>query len=89
MSVSTVTLPAHHLALDQTDRDDDDKDQVRFAKTLLRQFEVGVSSGRSSSVTVGISDEADPEKEARLPDSGIHEIIASVRRVLRDKKGAF
>lgn len=98
VSVSTVTLPPSNLALKEagnesdkkgTGKEKDDGDQVRFARTVLKQFELGVSSGRSSRVTVGISDANNPENEARLPDSGIQQIISSVRRVLRDKKGAF
>jgi hypothetical protein len=85
VSVSTVTIPKPELKLAQADSEDDDKEL--FAITLLRKFEVGVSSGRSTSVTVGISDEKDPEKQALLPPSGIQEIIGSVRRVLRDKNG--
>jgi hypothetical protein len=84
VSVSTVTMPVPELKLAPADAIDDDE-EVRFAATLLRKFEVGVSSGRSTSVTVGISDEKDPEKQAHLPPSGIQEIIGSVRRVLRDK----
>ena len=86
VSVSTRTLPAPNLMLDQTDREKDDRDQVRFSRAMLKQFELGVSSGHSSTVTIGISDEADPEKVAQLQDSGIQQVISSVRRVLRDKK---
>jgi hypothetical protein len=89
VSVSTVTLPPSNLSLEETRKDKDSADHVRFARTVLKQFELGVSSGRSSTVTVGISDANNPENEARLPDSGIQQIISSVRRVLRDKKGAF
>jgi hypothetical protein len=88
VSVSTVTVPAPS-AITRTDTKDKDKDSVRFAKATLKQFELGVSSGRSSTVTVGISNADNPGDEARLPDSGIQQVIASVRRVLRDKKGAF
>jgi hypothetical protein len=89
VSVSTVTLPPSDLSLEETRTEKDKGDHVRFARTVLKQFELGVSIGRSSTVTVGISDANNPENEARLPDSGIQQIISSVRRVLRDKKGAF
>jgi len=88
VSVSTVTVPAP-AAITRTDLNDDDKSRVRFAKATLKQFELGVSSGRSSTVTVGISNADNPTDEAHLPESGIQQVIASVRRVLRDKKGAF
>jgi len=97
VSVSTVTLPPSNLSLKEAGKgksrtagkEKDDGDVVRFARTVLKQFELGVSSGRSSTVTVGISDANNPEDEARLPDSGIQQIIRSVRRVLRDKKDGF
>jgi hypothetical protein len=86
VSVSTVTTPVPELRLIQAYSDDGD-DQVRFATTLLRRFEVGVSSGRSTGITVGISDKDNPDDQALLPPSGIQEIISSIRRVLRDKNG--
>lgn len=101
VSVSTVTLPPSNQALKEADEGaggnakkkgtakKDDDGQVRFARTVLKQFELGVSSGRSSQVTIGISDANNPANEAHMHDSGIQQIISSVRRVLRDKKGAF
>jgi hypothetical protein len=96
VSVSTITQPSN-ISLEETRKEKDkdarksvgSNDQVRFARTVLKQFELGVSSGRSSTVTVGIADGNNPENQARLTDSGIQQVISSVRRVLRDKKGAF
>ncbi|MEO3807406.1 hypothetical protein ABGB17_00240 [Sphaerisporangium sp. B11E5] len=64
-----------------------DDDEVRHATIVFRQFAVGVSSGQNTSVTVGIFDQSDPGHGAHLPDHGIRQTIASIRRVLRDKNG--
>jgi hypothetical protein len=88
VSVSTTTVAAP-MPITRADLEEGDLGQVRFAKAVLKQFELGVSSGRSSHVTVGISDANHPDDKARLPDSGIQQVIGSVRRVLRDKKGAL
>jgi hypothetical protein len=88
VSVSTTTVGAP-APIRRADRKEGEFGYVEFAKAVLKQFELGVSSGRSSSVTVGIADAADPDNQARLPDTGIQQVISSVRRVLRDKKGAF
>lgn len=61
--------------------------EVRFAKTTLREFQIVVASGDRSKVVVGLADETDPEREATLQESRIDEVIAAVRRMLREKKG--
>lgn len=64
-----------------------DDDEVRHPTIVLRQFTVGVSSGLNTSVTVGVFDRSDPGHGTLLPDHGIRQTIASIRRVLRDKNG--
>ncbi|MFC6082640.1 hypothetical protein [Sphaerisporangium aureirubrum] len=102
-SVSTITVaapddfelrrtdadPPEKSDSDEDDKraDQDDDDEVRYATIVFRQFAVGVSSGQNTSVTVGIFDQSDPEHGAHVPDLGIQQTIASIRRVLRDKNG--
>ncbi|HWO62852.1 MAG TPA: hypothetical protein VNO31_22755 [Umezawaea sp.] len=85
VAVSTNTRPAPDLVLDILAVIDEE--QVRFARTLLKEFQIVVSSGDRSKVVVGISDEEDPDNSATLQDSGINRVIDTVRKVLRDKKG--
>jgi hypothetical protein len=85
VAVSTSTTAAPDLVLDILSVLDDE--QVRFATTLLREFQIVVSSGDRSKVVVGISDEQNPEQSATLQDSGINRVIDVVRKLLRDKKG--
>jgi hypothetical protein len=85
VAVSTNTRPAPDLVLEILAVIDEE--QVRFASTLLREFQIVVSSGDRSKVVVGISDEEDPDNSATLQDSGINRVIDVVRKVLRDKKG--
>jgi len=85
VAVSTNTRPAPDLVLEILAVIDGD--QVRFASTLLKEFQIVVSSGDRSKVVVGISDEENPDNSATLQDSGINRVIDTVRKVLRDKKG--
>ena len=87
VAVSTVSSPGRELGELAVDSATDvDADQVRFAKTILREFQIVVASGDRSKVVAGIADESDPERQARLQESGIEQVIASVRRILREKK---
>jgi len=60
---------------------------ANFGRTLLRTFEVIVSSGDRSSIVVGIRDEDEDGDTFRLQESGIDSVIEAVRRMLREKKG--
>lgn len=85
VAVSTRTTPAPEgPSLDQLNTRHPGNDEVHFAKVQRRRLEVSVSNGQSVGVTVGITDEEDSTKQARLQSSGIDEVIGSVRRVLRD-----
>jgi hypothetical protein len=57
-----------------------------FARTLLHEFQLVVSSGDRSRIVVGISDEQHPDQQVKLPESGIEQVIRAVRKMLRDKK---
>jgi hypothetical protein len=85
VAVSTSTTAARDLVLDILSVIDEE--QVRFATTIPREFQIVVSSGDRSKVVVGISDEQNPEQAATLQDSGIYQVIDVVRKLLRDKKG--
>ncbi|WP_328495159.1 hypothetical protein OHS59_22265 [Streptomyces sp. NBC_00414] len=86
VAVSTRTTPApDHVSLDELNTRAPDDDTVRFSKVQRRRLEVSVSNGQSMGVTVGITDEDDSSKKARLQSSGIDEVIGSIRRVLRDR----
>lgn len=60
---------------------------IHFAKAVFREFEVVVSSGDRSAIVVGIQNEERPEEQSKLQPSGIDDIIPSVRRILKEKKG--
>jgi hypothetical protein len=60
---------------------------IHFAKAVLREFEVVVSSGDRSAIVVGIQNEERPEEQSKLQPSGIDGVIPSVRRMLKEKKG--
>ncbi|WP_105970317.1 hypothetical protein [Streptomyces geranii] len=86
VAVSTKTTPApSNISLEQLNTRTPDDDSVHFSKVQRRRLEVSVSNGQSMGVTVGISDEDDSTKRARLQSSGIDEVIGSIRRVLRDR----
>jgi hypothetical protein len=85
VAVSTTSTPGQELNAELTAEGDSEK--VRFARTILREFQIVVASGDRSKVVVGIADESDPEREATLQESRIDEVISSVRRMLREKKG--
>jgi hypothetical protein len=84
VAVSTTARPGDAITAAGAGAHDD---EVRFARTVRRQFQVVVSSSDRSTITVGIADEADPERQAKLQDSGIDQVITSVRRMLKEKKG--
>lgn len=85
VAVSTVGNPGTPLRAEPVRGSD--ADVVTFAKTLLRRFQIVVSSGDRSTVVVGINDKDQPDRQAILQESGIDEVISSVRRMLREKKG--
>jgi hypothetical protein len=61
-----------------------------LGRTLVRTFEVVVSSGDRSSIVVGIKDDdADDREYVELQESGIDRVIEAVRRMLREKKGGI
>jgi hypothetical protein len=57
-----------------------------FGRSFLQELRIVISSGDRRCITVGV---AQPDGTGRAPvqSSGIEEVIADVRRVLRDKKG--
>lgn len=85
VSVSTTTRSDQELPFQPLDLRGDTS--VNFEKALFRDFEIVVSSGDRSKIVVGIQDEAQPDKQAALQPSGIEEVISSVRRMLKEKKG--
>lgn len=86
VAVSTKTTAApESVSLEELNTRAPDDDAVRFSKVQRRRLEVSVSNGQSMGVTVGITDEKDSSKKARLQSSGIDEVIGSVRRVLRGR----
>lgn len=87
VAVSTRTTPVpEDISLERlnTRREEGEEQEVRFARVLRRRLEVSVSNGQSMGVTVGISDEKDSARAARLQSTGIDEVTGSIRRVLRD-----
>ena len=84
VSTKTTAVP-DDLSLGELNTRTPDNDAVRFSKVQRRRLEVSVSNGQSMGVTVGIMDEKDSSKKARLQLSGIDAVIASVRRVLRGR----
>lgn len=87
VAVSTRTTPIpDDISLERlnTRRTEGEEQEVRFARVLRRRLEVSVSNGQSMGVTVGISDEKDTARTARLQSTGIDEVTGSIRRVLRD-----
>jgi hypothetical protein len=85
VAVSTITSPGTELSAEPTDLKYDH--EIKFAKTVLREFQIVVSSGDRSKIVVGIMDEDQPDRQAPLQESGIGQVISSVRRMLREKKG--
>lgn len=85
VAVSTTSAPGTELTAESTAHSA--SSEVRFAKTTLREFQIVVASGDRSKVVVGIADETDPEREATLQESRIDDVIAAVRRMLRERKG--
>jgi hypothetical protein len=83
VSTNTYRAPDLHVTNDEPDKER----KVRFSTTLLKEFQIVVSSGDRSRVVVGMSDEQNPAVRAELPDSGIRQVIDVIRKVLRDKKG--
>ncbi|MGH3782947.1 MAG: hypothetical protein ACRDRO_20575 [Pseudonocardiaceae bacterium] len=83
VAVSTNTTPDQ--GIETLDLREDKP--IHFAKTLHRKFQVVVSSGDRSTIVVGIQDEQRPGEQAKLQPSGIDEVIHSVRRMLKEKKG--
>ncbi|MCS7481688.1 hypothetical protein ACFFQW_15740 [Umezawaea endophytica] len=85
VAVSTNSYRAPDL---QVANDEPDKERkISFSTTLLKEFQIVVSSGDRSRVVVGMSDAQNPAVRAQLPDSGISQVIDVIRKVLRDKKG--
>jgi hypothetical protein len=82
VAVSTVTTADDdaHPGDPRADR------EFRFARTLLRQLRIIISSGDRRSITVGVAGHMEAGRAA-VQSSGIEEVIAAVRRVLREKKG--
>lgn len=58
-----------------------------LTRAAYRTFEVIASSGDRSAIVVGIRDEDAPGAAIRLQESGIDNVIAAVREMLRKKKG--
>ncbi|MCE0766587.1 DUF4231 domain-containing protein [Pseudonocardia kujensis] len=56
-------------------------------RPMKREFEVIVSSGDRSNITVDIFDDERPEVKLLLQEFGIDRLIRAVRRTLREKKG--
>lgn len=83
MAVSTRTAPDQEVeSLDLREGK-----PIHFAKAVFREFQVVVSSGDRGTIVVGIQNEERPEEQSKLQPSGIDEVISSVRRMLKEKKG--
>jgi hypothetical protein len=80
VAVSTVTTaddePAHPV----------DLHFEREFPSLLQELSIVISSGDRPSITVGVAGRGGTGR-ALVQSSGIDEVIADVRRILRDKKG--
>lgn len=85
VSVSTTTRSDQEVPFQPLDLRSDEP--VHFERALFRDFEIVVSSGDRSKIVVGIQDEERPDRQVTLQPSGIEEVISSVRRMLKVKKG--
>lgn len=85
VSVSTTTRSDQEVPFQPLDLRGDKS--IYFERALFRDFEIVVSSGDRSQIVVGIQDEERPDREVTLQPSGIEEVISSVRRMLKEKKG--
>lgn len=83
VAVSTAISQGSPITAQTADADDGG---YRFERTLLHEFRLVVSSGDRSAIVVGISDERNPDHQARLPVTGIDNVVRAVRSMLRDKK---
>lgn len=87
VAVGTATKPVGSTPQPLV-RHDESTAPVRFAATAERRFQIVVSSGDRSTVISEIRNEANPDDgDVKLQTSGIDELITSLRKVLRDKKG--
>lgn len=84
VAVSTAIRKGSGIAARVADTDDGG---FRFENALLHEFRLVVSSGHSSTIVFGISDERRPDHRAQLPVTGIDNVVRAVRSMLRDKKG--
>ncbi len=84
VAVSTAIRKGGRIAARVVDADDG---AFRFESVLLHEFRLVVSSGDSSTIVFGISDERHPDHRAQLPATGIDNVVRAVRSMLRDKKG--
>lgn len=87
VSVSTSTRSDEQLSFQPLDLRGDETVGFDFGRALFRDFEIVVSSGDRSKIVVGIQDEDRPDRQVALQPSGIEEVISSVRRMLKEKKG--
>ncbi|MEV6831658.1 hypothetical protein [Amycolatopsis sp. NPDC051102] len=71
---------------DGSDLPAEDEGGLRFEKALLHEFQLVVASGDRTRIVFGISDEHHPDRQVRLPPSGIDPVVRAVRTMLRDKK---
>jgi len=87
VSVSTTIRSDQKLSFQPLDLRGEGPVNYDFENALFRDFEIVVSSGDRSKIVVGIQDEERPDRQATLQPSGIEEVISSVRRMLKEKKG--
>lgn len=83
VAITTVTVGEQEPVAEVTLRGE----EVRFARELLHELRIVTSSGEGSRITVAVP-LRDGSTRATLQSSGIDQVVASVRRVLRDRRGA-
>jgi hypothetical protein len=80
VAITTATIGDPEPAREVTLRDED----VHFARALLRELQIVTSGGDTPRIAVAVPVH-DGRVQANLQASGIELVIASVRRVLRDR----
>ncbi len=84
VAISTRTRPTKEHAITQIDVG---LAALPLSRTMIRAFEIVVSSSDRSSIAVSMHDDDQRGKALHLQESGIDQVIRVVRHMLREKKG--
>lgn len=84
VAVSTTTRPTSEFAITQIQVG---PAALPLSKTVTRTLEIIVSSGDRSAIAVSMHDDDKRGKALHLQESGIDQVIRTVRQMLREKKG--